>query len=281
MQFCTRHSKNLDGAFASLSLNDSPPPSSDPAKNPPLRTLVLAADTGPSQPWRAPSVPLATNQQGNEPTPSPSTELSTILLALRKLREGLLGSSSAAPSPVFSQRVHVFNIRVAILALHPPSYHPSLLHLLFVLHTTAHPLPKSELVEMTTYLILDTAIRQSDLGKAYGLRYNSRIKFGFESRMVDDVLRSIASSDWITFWRVRRMVDGYVRSILYWHLETQRKMALKAIGRSYLSCDVKWILQSAAGGELSWEELVKVEDVGWSREGDKAVIRKPKSKASN
>jgi hypothetical protein len=172
----------------------------------------------------------------------------------------------------------VFNVRVAILAFHPPSYHPSLLHLLFVLHTPSHPLPKSELAEMTTYLILDMAMRQNDLCNAYTLRYNSRMRFGYESRTTDRILRCITTADWVNFWRIRRQVDGYVRSILHWHLETQRKLALKAIGRTYMTCDVKWIIDSATGGEMSWEELVKTEDVGWVRDGDKAIIRKPKTR---
>jgi hypothetical protein len=174
--------------------------------------------------------------------------------------------------------VHVFNIRVAILALHPPSYHPSLLHLLFVLHTSANPLPRSELVEMTTYMILDMATRQNDLGNAYALRYNSRIRFDYDNKNTDKLLKSIVMGDWVSFWRVRRKVDGYVRSILFWHMETQRKLSLKAIGRSYLASDIKWILESATGEEMSWEELVETEDVGWLREGEKAVIRKPKSR---
>jgi len=167
---------------------------------------------------------------------------------------------------------------VAILALHPPSYHPSLLHLLFVLHSPANPLPRSELVEMTTYLILDMATRQNDLCNAYALRYNSRVKFGYDNVNTDKLLRSIVMGDWISFWRVRRKVDGYVRSILFWHLEPQRKLSLKAIGRSYLATDIKWILESATGGEMGWEELVKTEDVGWFRAGEKAVIRKPKAR---
>lgn len=133
---------------------------------------------------------------------------------------------------------------------------------------------------MTTYLILDTAIRQHDLGQAFALRYNSRVKFGFKSRVVDSILRAVVMGDWVTFWRVRQTVDGYVRAILHWHIETQRKLALKAIGRTYLGCDIRYILQSASGGELSWEDLVRIEDVGWERDGDKAVIRKPKARVA-
>ncbi|KAK5058834.1 hypothetical protein LTR84_011098 [Exophiala bonariae] len=277
MQFCTQHSKDLDNAFASLSLEEGRSASTNSTGNLPSRIHPY----GQGQVVPPSSVglpPLTGTQQVGSATASPSSELSMILTALRKLREGLLGSSSTASSPVFSQRVHVFNVRVAILALHPPSYHPSLLHLLFVLHTPAHPLPQAELAEMTTYMILDMATRQNDLCNAYALRYNSRVRFRYESKTADKLLRSIVMDDWVSFWRVRRKVDGYVRSILFWHLETQRKLALKAIGRTYLTSDIKWVLDSATGGEMSWEELVESEQVGWSREGEKAIIRKPKGR---
>lgn len=276
MQFCTRHSKNLDNAFASLSLEDRQPLVTMSARNPSNKATA-------PQPPRAPSPhqPDLNNSinASSGPTPPPSTELSAILLALRMLREGLLASSASAPNPVFSQRVHVFNIRAAILAFHPEGYHPSLLHLLSVLHTADHPLPSSELVEMTTYLILDTAIRQNNLHQAYVLRWNSRARFGFRSRVVDSLLKAIVMGDWVTFWRVRQKVDGYLRAILHWHLETQCKTVLKTIGRAYYSCDVKWIIQSATGDEMTWDQLVEAEDIGWLREGNKVMIRKPKVKA--
>ncbi|OAP57764.1 hypothetical protein AYL99_08502 [Fonsecaea erecta] len=277
MQFCARHSKDLDNAFASLSLEESQSPGVEPLKKPIGKTLNPQPATA-QRPLQQDSIVPTNTQSTNATSPLPASELSIILLALRKLREGLLASSTSSPNPVFSQRVHVFNIRVAVLALHPEGYHPSLLHLLSVLHTAEHPLPRSELVEMMTYLILDTAVRQRDLYRAYALRYNSRVRFGFKSRVVDNLLKSIVTGDWVTFWRVRQKVDGYVRAILYWHLDTQRKMALKAIGRAYYTCDVNWILQSATGSQQSWDELVKEEDVGWVREGDKVVIRKPKAK---
>ncbi|KIW68105.1 hypothetical protein PV04_04072 [Phialophora macrospora] len=277
MQFCTQHARDLDGAFASLTLEDARLPTTVPRNQ--------AARATEPQPFQAPG----SHQQDNTvpvygqatagPTVAPSAELSTILLALRKLREGLLASSASAQNPVFSQRVHVFNARAAILALHPEGYHPSLLHLLTTLHTPDHPLPRSELFEMITYLVLDTAIRQNDLTSAYALRYKYQVRVGFKSRVVDSFLKSIVMGDWVNFWRVRQKVDGYVRAILHWHLESQRRMALKAIGRAYYSCDVNWILQSSTGGEMSWDELVRAEDVGWMRDGAKVMIRKPKAKA--
>lgn len=201
-------------------------------------------------------------------------------MSLRKLREALLASASSAPSPVFSQRVHVFNIRLAILAFHPPSYYPSLLHLLFVLHTPQDPLPMTELTEMTVYLILDLACRQGELASAYSLRTNSKLKWDLHSRTVDSMLAAIATGNWVAFWRVRRRVDGYVRAVMQWQVERLRKSTLKVFGRAYMGCDLKWILESTTGMEMTWEELVERENVGWIRDGLKVTIRKPKVKVA-
>lgn len=279
MQFCTHHSKDLDNAMASLSLDSSPSPSTDPARNPPIAQ--------PPSNVGHPFTPSPSKQGSPSPNksvvgsltpPPPSTELTIILLALRKLREALLATSSAAASPVFSQRVHIFSIRLAIRALHPPSYYPSLLHLLFVLHSPQHPLPLTELSEMTTYLILDLACRQDELARAYGLRSNSATRHGFHSRDVDEVLNAVTTRNWIGFWGVRRRVDGYVRAVMQWAIDGMRRDALKALGRTYMGCDLRWVLQCATGEDMTWEELVRKENVGWIRDGNKIIIRKPKVK---
>lgn len=263
MQFCAQNAKDLDSAFASLTIDDATKETSERSLHPgEIRPLT-------------PSPPKAGSAQWASSLPE---ELQLILTALRKLREGLLGSSSMAPSPVFAQRVHVFNIRLAILVHSWESYLPSLMYLLSKLHTKEHPLPQSELVEMTSYLILDLATRQDDPGAAFALRYNSKIRFGYDSRYVNTILRSIMANDWVAFWRTRRKVDGYLRAILHWHAEKVRKTSLKAIGRTYMTCDASYLLASASGGELSWEELVRAEEVGWAKEGDKVVIRKPRAR---
>lgn len=283
MQFCTRHNKNLDAAFASLSISQDTASSSDPTKNPPVNNKIVSQHRNPdstskslsASKWASSST-SASNTTLSE-TPS-EMELATILMGLRKLREGLLATSSTAVSPVFSQRVHVFNIRVAILALHPPSYHPSLAYILAVLHTEDKPLPDPELREMTTYMILDLALRQRDLIAAYTLRCNSQKKFGYKDRFVDTILRSVVTDNWVSFWRVRRQVDGYVRALMHWHIEHIRKTTLKAFGRAYMTVDLKWLLMSTSSDEMSWDELVAKEAVGWSIEEGKVIIRKPKRK---
>lgn len=278
MQFCTQHSKNLDEAFASLSCNEQSnnvtPASRDSAAV--VAQLSATLPVTPANDNRASSAQSSNTDA--RATSKSAEELSMILTALRKLREGILATSSTATSPLFSQRVHIFNIRLAILALHPESYHASLRYLLSKLHSRDHPLPQSELREMTSYLILDTALRLGDLSEAYRLRVRARASFNFESRDVDQILQAVVSNDWPLFWRVRSKVDGYMRGVMHYHIEAIRKIALKVIARSYLKCDIKWIVCSATGNEMDWDELVLKEDVGWLRDGDVAIIRKPKVK---
>ena len=133
---------------------------------------------------------------------------------------------------------------------------------------------------MTAYLILDLACRQDEFASAYGLRSNSKSKNGFESREVNEVLSAVVTRNWVKFWRVRRKVDGYVRVLMQWAVDDMRRDALKALGRAYMSCDLRWVVYSACGGEMSWEDLVKRENVGWVRDEDKVIIRKPKPKAA-
>ena len=212
--------------------------------------------------------------------PSPSSELTIILLALRKLREALLATSATAVSPLFSQRVHVFSIRLAILALDWESYFPSLLHLLSASNTPQDQLPSNEVTEMTTYLLLDMACRQGEYAYAYALLAGSKSRHDFQNRNVNDVLDAVVTRNWIKFWRVRRRVDGYERALMQWAVADMRRDALKAIGRTYMTCDLNWVLHCASGGEMSWEELVKKENVGWIRDGDKVIVRKPKVKTT-
>ncbi|KAL5338721.1 hypothetical protein BJX70DRAFT_192474 [Aspergillus crustosus] len=256
IEFGARHSKNLDAAWLSLPRNAS----NDATRNPPA------------------SVPQST-KVAVSPGPSAATELSTLLLSLRKLREAVLATASTTPI-AFSQQVHVFSIKVSIQAQHPPSYYPSLRHLLDNLHTPSNPLAESELKDHLSYLILDYACRQEDLVAAFELRARARRQYGFQSREVDQVLQAIAHDNWIVFWRVRNEVDSFTRAVMNWAEDRLRRHALSAVGKAYFGVDIAWIIQGCTGDKSwTWEKLVKKEQLGWERDGDRIIIRKPKSKS--
>ncbi|KAJ9191849.1 hypothetical protein DTO027B5_6803 [Paecilomyces variotii] len=262
MEFCDRHNKDLDAAFDSLPTSAS----DDATKNPPA-SLPPARSGAPTKGSAAKS------------SPPPAIELSRILLSLRKLREAILATASTIPVP-FSQRVHVFSIRLSIMAQHPPSYFPSLRYLLDKLHTPTHPLEPSELSEFTSYLALDYACRQADMGAAYELRSRARARYGFRSDLVDRVLSALMHDDWVAFWRARKGLDGYMRRVTNWAVDRVRRHALKAVGSAYMNVDLNWIVVGCTGdGEgWTWEKLVEKEKLGWEKEGNKIIIKRPKSR---
>lgn len=244
MKFCasTGGGDGLETAFAGLSVNDK----STPAQ----------ADSGkegrPSLPHR-----VSSTERPND--------MPNILMAMRKLREGILGSRRRDN---FAQRAYMFIIHACILTRHWESYQPALLYLLYQIHPTT-PLSASELQEFVGYRILDLACRQYELGEAF----NVKLEFHHGDRKVATVLKSLIHDDWVRFWRVRRAVDGYQRAILEFAVERIRVHALKCVGRGYLVADKRFVERT---GNANWEELVE-NGVGWElQENGNVVIRKTK-----
>ncbi|RAK99736.1 uncharacterized protein BO80DRAFT_113402 [Aspergillus ibericus CBS 121593] len=256
MEFCARHFKDLDAALMSLPKSAS----SDATSNPPV------------------SFPSPTNKPTGDGSPPPSTELSTILLSLRKLREAVLATGSTIPIS-FSQQVHILSIQIAIQARHPPSYFPSFRYTLEKLHTPSCPLPDSDLNDLISYWILDYACRQEDMVAAYQLRSCARKRYGFQSSIIDRVLNALAHDNWVVFWQIRNGVDSRVRAVMNWAEDRVRRHALKAVGKAYLSTDARWITEGCTGTRSwTWENLVEAENLGWEKEGNRIIIRKPKQK---
>ncbi|OIW28566.1 hypothetical protein CONLIGDRAFT_383587 [Coniochaeta ligniaria NRRL 30616] len=233
MSFCTEagDSTSLLKSFASLHLTDAAP---TPASSTPA------------------------------PSPAPSsTDLSHILAALRKLREGIVASKRA---DAFATQVYLFAIRLGILCAHPETYHPALLHLLRVIHPR-HALTAVELHEAASYLVLDAACRRGDLAEAYRLRNSYRLRDG----KIDAVLAALVRDDWVAFFRVKKGVDGHRARLLEFAEDAVRRHLLKAFGRAYLSAPVKF-LEASSG--LEWEELRTRYKVGWELDDGRVVIRK-------
>lgn len=118
------------------------------------------------------------------------------------------------------------------------------------------------------------------MGAAYELRARARARYSFRSDLVDRVLAALMHDDWVAFWRARKGLDGYMRRVTNWAVDRVRRHALKAIGSAYLNVDLKWIVVGCTGdGEgWTWETLVEKEKLGWEKEGNKIIIKRPKSK---
>jgi hypothetical protein len=194
---------------------------------------------------------------------SGSTELSQILGALRKLREGIVASKRA---DTFASQVYLFAIRLGVLCSSPETYHPAILHLLRVIHPI-YSLTSVEIHEVVAYLVLDAACRRGDLAEAFAIRN----KYGLRDAKLDAALRALAQDNWTAFFRVRNAVDGHRAKIMGFAETGIRKHLLKAFGRSYLAVPLQF-LESSTG--MTWDQLRNEYSVGWELSEEKVVIRK-------
>lgn len=203
------------------------------------------------------------------PVPAPqNNDLSVVLMALRKLREGLVASKRTDD---FATQAYLFNIRTAVLVKHAESYHPAILYLLHVIHPK-HPLTSFELREVTGYLVLDAACRRKDLAQAFALRH----RYQLHDPKTDAILRALVRDDFMSWIRLRRSVDGHKAKFLEFYDDVMKRHTLKCFGRSYLSVDTEYLEKATAA---TFSQLVEQEGVGWHSDGSKVVIRSMKGRS--
>ncbi|TGJ87473.1 hypothetical protein E0Z10_g1247 [Xylaria hypoxylon] len=203
----------------------------------------------------------------SSPKQDDSKALSDVLSALRKLREGIVASKRTDD---FAIQAYLFCIRLTILVKHPESYHPAILHLLRRIHPV-HSMTTVELNEVTSYLVLDTACRRNNLGEAFALRHQYRLK----DSKVNALLDALTHDNYIEFKRLRQRVDGHRAKLLEYAEEPVRKHLLKCFSRTYLSVDLSFLETCA---DSSWARLTAEDGVGWELDGSKVVIRKVKAR---
>jgi hypothetical protein len=200
------------------------------------------------------------------PTPSildGTKDLAAVIMALRKLREGIVASKRADD---FAIQAYLFCIRLAVLVKQPESYHPAILHLLRFIHRQ-HPLTSVEFQEVVGYLVLDTVCRRGDLSEAYILRHGYKLR----DTKVDAVLAAVARDNWVAFRRIKRSVDGHKSKLMELAEDELRLHTLKCFGRTYLHVDVEYLEKSTG---KTWAELKGQHAVGWELDGRKVIIRK-------
>lgn len=266
MKLCALNREELDRLFASVSTAKAATTSANDSLTSSFSSLLLSKHAPPSHPSppTTPPVPNTTIPH-NAFTPS-IEELATVLAALRKLREAITASSRCDN---FARRAYFFAIHVSILCRDWASYLPSLHSLLQHIHPR-NPLAPHDLKEYVGLLILDQACRQADLAGARA----TKVLYGYKDWRVEGVLRALVMDDYVSFWRCKRAVDGYQRSVMEFAEAGVRLHALKCLGRSYMSADRRYVERCT---DRKWEELVK-DGVGWelSADGEKVLIKKPK-----
>ncbi|KAJ4420235.1 hypothetical protein N0V85_000673 [Neurospora sp. IMI 360204] len=253
LAFCTDAGDrdSLQRQFSRLALGDS--------TNTNTSTPLLPAGSTSTPPSSSHS------HESSAPQLPPPSDLSQILSALRKLREGLVASSRLDD---FTTQVYLFAVRLGILSSSFETYLPSLLYLLRVIHRSpTHPLTSVEYHEVVSYLVLDTACRRGDLAEAYTLRNRYKLK----DPKVDATLKALVMDDWVSWRRTKRGVDGYRVRLMEFAEPGVRGHVLKAFGRAYLSVGVEY-LEEMMG--MKWEDMVERFGVGWELNNGRVVIRK-------
>ncbi|KAH7349049.1 hypothetical protein BKA66DRAFT_431898 [Pyrenochaeta sp. MPI-SDFR-AT-0127] len=266
MKLCALNREELDRLFASVSSAKAASASPVDTLNSSLSSLLLSKHAPPSHA----STGTGSSSAGagiprNAFTPS-IEELATVLAALRKLREAITASNR---SDNFAQRAYFFAIHVSILCRDWSSYLPSLHSLLQHIHPR-NALAPHDLKEYVGLLILDQACRQADVAGARA----TKVLYGYKDWRVEGVLRALVMDDYVGFWRCKRAVDGYQRSVMEFAEGGVRVHALKCLGRSYMSADRRFVERCT---DRKWEELAK-DGVGWelSADGERVLIKKPK-----
>lgn len=207
------------------------------------------------------------NKQGHPKPLEDSKELSIILEAMRKVREGIVASHRFDD---FALQVYLFVIRTTILLKHMPSYHPALLYLLHSLHPI-NPLATSERDEIIGYYILDLACRQNDLALAYEVRH----QYKHCNRVMGLTLRALVHGDWLMFWKLKASMDVYQQRLMDSADDRIRNIALKALEKSYLKIQITYM---ECATKCSWDKLTEQNELSWLRQGQTIVKRRTQSK---
>ncbi|KAI9792790.1 MAG: hypothetical protein M1816_001522 [Peltula sp. TS41687] len=193
-------------------------------------------------------------------------ERDRLLMAMRKLREGMVASNRADG---FAVQAYSFCIRRAILAKHMESYHPALLHLLERLHpkVSSSIVAQEERLEFVGYLILDLACRQADYAGAFATRNLYRLA---ESR-INAVLQAMVHGQYHLFWKARRTANIYQVKLMEYVDERMRSLTIRCLERAYFTVDAGF-LNDVTG--MDWDEFVGKYKVPWERDGQMLVLRR-------
>ncbi|KAI9883782.1 MAG: Acetolactate synthase, mitochondrial [Watsoniomyces obsoletus] len=200
---------------------------------------------------------------------SAEAEQSRLLMAMRKLREGIVASQRRDP---FTLDVYRFCVRAAILARHPESYGPALLHLLRNLHPRI-PLSQTELDEFVGYLILDLVCRQNKPAEAILIRKQYRLEE--EKYLTNAVLHAILHGNFHLFWILKEDATEYQSRLMEYAEDGMRRLAIRCLERAYFTVDEDFLVHVTG---IQWDLLRTRYGVSWTREGQRIITRERKRK---
>lgn len=192
-----------------------------------------------------------------------SKEMSILLEAMRKIREGIVASHRFDD---FALHVYMFVIRTTILLKHMPSYHPALLYLLHNIHAMKS-LSRSELDELVGYYILDLACRQNDLAEAFAVKH----RYSYSNQSVELVLKALIHGNWLAFWKLKAAMSARERCLMGSADDRVRGMALRALDKAYLKVQMGYFVHAT---NCLWDGLKEQDKLGWVLDGQTIILRR-------
>ncbi|KAA8914288.1 hypothetical protein FN846DRAFT_927322 [Sphaerosporella brunnea] len=189
-----------------------------------------------------------------------NAELSSILLGMRKLREGI---TAARRVDKFAIEVFKQHIRAAILVQQIENYHSALTYLLYSLHP-AMPLLALDVQEFASYHMLHLAACLNEYGAALAVKN----EFGLVDSRALQAVHAIIHGNYWSYRAARNRVDQYMGRLMDYAEDRMRKLMLKAIGATYFTIDLPY-LEVVSG--VSWKTLKDDYSVGWELDGARKI----------
>ncbi|KAI5805528.1 hypothetical protein DFH27DRAFT_524013 [Peziza echinospora] len=194
-------------------------------------------------------------------------KIASILLSMRKLREGILGSSRMDQ---FVKDVYMFTVRTSIALRHPESYLPAVIHLLGEVNDKL-PLTTEEMIEFCGYYMLHLACMLEDYSEAFRLRN----KFAVRDKAVDGAIAALVHHDYWGWAEWRRKADLHKGRLMDLAAPRMREREAKCLSMAYFTIEKEYITNTTG---LEWLEVKNIHNMDWELAEDqkKVVVRKRK-----
>lgn len=194
-------------------------------------------------------------------------DTSTVLAAMRKLREGLVASSRL---DVFSHQVYFFIIYATILIGNFESFHPALLHLIRVIFARSD-IAKTQKDEFVGFYILDLACRQGNLRKAFETRH----VYACNDQNINKLLMALVRGDWRLYWKTYEVMNVYQKKLLQASHEMMRQHTINCVSASYLSVRRDFLEEAARS---PWRDISRLTPKTWELDGEQILVRRIRKK---
>ena len=191
-----------------------------------------------------------------------------MLLSMRKLREGILGSSRMDE---FVKDVYMFNVRAAITLRHSESYVPALMHLLGEVDEKVS-MKEEERREHAGYYILHLACVLKDYNEAWRVKR----RLGVGDGVVSKVLLALVQNNHWGWACLRKQAGSYVGRFMDMADGRMRERTAECLSKAYFTLEKEYV-EKIMG--LPWQAMGESHKGAWKLDegANKIIVRRRKA----